>query len=182
MTIAYSSVREAYMNFLLDTVDPSRPIIDTHHADEIGDGSDCGSSRSMKVVMEEEPLEWNVIVQVPGDEEINEKEKDISTLGKEDLCRLKTDDPFLYYSIPLMRGRSYLCDDPEIMIQNISSTRLSSLRRKKRISTEAHPSLIFEEMMILEFQELDDGRTDDEMDLSVAVADLKRWIAELDDQ
>ncbi len=41
----------------------------------------------MKVV-KEEPLEWNITVQVPCDEDIGGKEIDISTLDMEDLCRV----------------------------------------------------------------------------------------------
>ena len=39
------------------------------------------------------------------------------------------------------------------------------MRRTKRLSTEAHPSLIFEEMMLQELQELDDDDTDDNDDM-----------------
>jgi hypothetical protein len=147
------------------------------------------------------PLEWNVLVRVPGDEDTDRKEVDISALNNEDLCRLKTDDPFLYYSIPSIRRRSYLCDDGKggdiIMIENSSSSSSSSssrrsslpsdfrspqnaqvkneandvkrkesiVRRNSRLSTEAHPSLILEEMMLLEFQELDDEDEDCDSDM-----------------
>jgi hypothetical protein len=50
------------------------------------------------------------------------------------------------------------------------------------LSTEAHPSLILEEMMLLEFQEMNDGHTDDEMDLGVTVAELEQMFADLNDQ
>ncbi len=49
---------------------------------------------------------WNLIVRVPLNEDIDRKEIDISALGKEDLCRLKKEDPFLYYSIPSTRRKS----------------------------------------------------------------------------
>ena len=58
----------------------------------------------------------------------------------------------------------------------------SIVRRVSRLSTEAHPSLILEEMMLLEFQEMNDGHTDDEMDLGVTEAKLDQIIAGLDDQ
>ena len=49
--------------------------------------SGSGFKRSMKVV-KEEPLEWNITVQVPCDEDIGGKKIDISTLDMEDLCRV----------------------------------------------------------------------------------------------
>ncbi len=39
------------------------------------------------------------------------------------------------------------------------------MRRTKRLSMEAHPLLIFEEMMLQELQELDDDDTDDNDDM-----------------
>jgi hypothetical protein len=191
----------------------------TYHAFEMGDGRrDSGSSRSLEAV-KEEPLEWNVIVQVPRDEDIEGKEFDISALDKEDLSRLKTDDPFLYHSIPTMRRSTYLFgdhedEDEEAVVterssSSSSSSRRSSLsadfrsrrqgapyknypnktrqrdsivRRVSRLSTEAHPSLILEEMMLKEFQDMDDGHAYEEMDLGVTAAELDQIIAELDDK
>ena len=167
MPQVFSSVNEACISILSGTVDVSPA--------PTGRRCSCTSIGS----------QWNVIVQVPDDEDIRRKEIDISALCKEDLCRLKTDDPFLYYSIPSMRRKSYLCDDGEEgdanMIESSSSSRRFSLpldlrlpkdaqfkvaakdtgrketivRRNCRLSTEAHPSLILEEMMLSEFQELD---------------------------
>ena len=161
-----------------------------------------------------EPLEWNVIVRVSDGEDIDDKEIDINALSEEDLRRLKTDDPFLYYSIPSIRRKSYLCDgdddgDATMMRVASSSSRRSSLpidfrqnqdalyqvvpedarrresvvRRMSRLSTEAHPTLILEEMMLHELQELDDDDdADDCMDLSVTADDLEQMIKELKDQ
>jgi hypothetical protein len=180
----------------------SCPIIDTHRTSEHRRGSNPGSSRGM-------PSEWNVLVRVPGDLDIDEREIDISALNKDDLCRLRTDDPFLYYSIPSMRRLSYLCSDDEggdtIMIENSSSSSSSSsssrrsslppdfrspqnaqimnaakdtirkesiVRRNRRLSTEAHPSLILEEMMLLEFQELDDVDEDCDGDMEDVLEQL----------
>jgi hypothetical protein len=47
------------------------------------------------------------------------------------------------------------------------------------LSTEAHPSLILEEMILLVCQEMDDSY---EMDLGVTEAKLDQIIAGLDDQ
>ena len=56
-------------------------------------------------------MEWNVIVRVPDDEGIDRKEIDICSFTDQDLCKLKAEDPFLYYSIPSIRYKSYLCDE-----------------------------------------------------------------------
>jgi len=152
-------------------------------------------------------LEWNVIVRVSDGEDIDDKEIDINALSEEDLRRLKTDDPFLFYSIPSIRRKSYLCDDGDdgdatmMRVASSSSRRLSLpsdfrqnhaalckvvpedarrresiVRRTSRLSTEAHPTLILEEMMMQELQELDD-----DMDCSVTADDLEEWMKELDD-
>jgi hypothetical protein len=57
----------------------------------------------------------------------------------------------------------------------------SIVRRVSRLFTEAHPSLILEEMMLLEFQEMNDGHTGDEMDLGVTAAELEQMFADLND-
>ncbi len=54
----------------------------------------------------------------------------------------------------------------------------SIVRRDSRLSTEAHPSLILEEMMLMEFQEMDDGPAHEEMDLGATVAKTGQIIAE----
>ena len=216
MTTVFSSVKEACIAVLSGAVDPVRvtssqrascPTIDTHRAISRVRGGSSGLSRSL---VKGEQLEWNVIVQIADDECIDRNDIDIGALSEEDLCRLKTDDPFLYYSIPAMKRRSYLCDkiNDDDAIKS-STSRRSSLpsyrmsrqdalyqevhedtrrresivRRSSRLSTEAHPSLIFEEMMLLELQQLDEGDdTDSEMDFSFTADDLVQLISELDDQ
>ena len=122
MPQVFSSVEEALIGVLSGTVDPvpvpayrrySSPIIDTHLASSRGTGSGPGASQSTKEEEDDggEPLEWNVIVRVLDDEGINRKEINVSSLTDQDLCKLKTEDPFLYYSIPSIRRKSYLCDD-----------------------------------------------------------------------
>jgi hypothetical protein len=176
----------------------SCPNIDTHRASSRGGRSGPGASRITKKEEEEEEeegeqLEWNVIVLVPDDEEIDRKEIDIRSLTDQDLCKLKTEDPFLYYSIPSIRRKSYLFDESnDVDAIKSSTSRRSSLpadfrsrrdalyqdvhedtrrresivRRTSRLSTEAHPSLILEEMMLHELLELDgdDSVDDDDMD------------------
>ena len=206
MPQVFSSVKEAWLGVLSGTVNPVRvttsrrscPNIDTHRASSRGGRSGPGASRITKKEEEEEDeegeqLEWNVIVRVPDDEEIDRKEIDIRSLTDQDLCKLKTEDPFLYYSIPSIRRKSYLFDESnDVDAIKSSTSRRSSLpadfrsrqdtlyqdvledtrrresivRRTSRLSTEAHPSLIFEEMMLHELLELDgdDSVDDDEMD------------------
>jgi hypothetical protein len=104
--------------------------IHTYHPFENSDGGDSCSSRSLEAV-KEELLEWNVIVQVPRDENIGGKEVEISALSKEDLFRLKTDDPFLYHSIPSMRRSMYLLSDHKMEVEEaimIESSSMSSHR------------------------------------------------------
>jgi hypothetical protein len=202
----FSSVKEAWLGVLSGTVNPVRvttsrrscPNIDTHRASSRGGRSGPGASRITKKEEEEEEeegeqLEWNVIVLVPDDEEIDRKEIDIRSLTDQDLCKLKTEDPFLYYSIPSIRRKSYLFDESNDVDAIKSSTshrsslpadfrsrrdalyqdvhedtrrRESIVRRTSRLSTEAHPSLILEEMMLHELLELDgdDSVDDDDMD------------------
>jgi hypothetical protein len=213
MPQVFSSIKEACLGVLSGAVDPvpvpagrraSCPNIDTNSAGP-------GVLQSPKEEEEEEeggePLEWNVIVRVSDGEDIDDKEIDINALSEEDLRRLKTDDPFLYYSIPSIRRKSYLCDDGDdgdatmMRVASSSSRRLSLpsdfrqnhaalckvvpedarrresiVRRTSRLSTEAHPTLILEEMMMQELQELDD-----DMDCSVTADDLEEWMKELDD-
>jgi hypothetical protein len=203
MPLVFSSVKEAWLSVLSGTVDPSPvparrryscPIIDTHRASSRGGGSGPGASRSTKKEDEEEygePLEWNFLVRVRHDEGIDRKEIDISSFTDEDLCKLKTDDPFLYYSIPSMRRKHYLCDESndgdaiksstsrrsslpselrlrqDALYQDVpedTRRRESILRRSSCLSTEAHPSLILEEMMLQELLELDDNDSDDDDD------------------
>jgi hypothetical protein len=56
--------------------------------------------------------------------------------------------------------------------------RESIVRRTKCLSTEAHPSLIFEEMMLQELQELDDDDTDDNDGMDDV---FERWLSEFKD-
>jgi hypothetical protein len=53
---------------------------------------------------------WNIIVHLAGIDGIDSKEVNISSFTVEDIYKLKTEDPFLYHSIPSVRRRSYLCD------------------------------------------------------------------------
>ncbi len=145
-------------------------------------------------------MEWSVIIWIPDDRSINRKEIDISSLIDQNLHKLKMDDPFLYYSIPSIRRKSYLLDDGDdgddgaanktpiarrlslpsrspqdtlhMDVPEDTSRRESIVRRNSCLSTEAHPSLILEEMMLQELFELDIDETDDDDDMDDASEQL----------
>jgi hypothetical protein len=193
MSIVFPSVREGMIAILSGAVDPvpavtarhqaGCPTTDTHHADSSGGVSSLGLSQENK---------WNVIVRLAGIDDIGSKEVDISSFTVEDTRRLKTEDPFLYRSIPSVRCRSYLCDgidygdnmrmaksssscDPSLstdfigkatthqlqqenfLFQNVhaDTRRPEIIVRRNRLSTEAHPSLLLDQWMLRELEELD---------------------------
>lgn len=82
---------------------------------------------------------------------------DVSDLTSSDLASLKRNDPFMYYSIPLVKNAALHCKDvsmtdemPNMKCSELNSTRnLStkvSVMRQRRISMECHPDLLMEEM------------------------------------
>jgi hypothetical protein len=119
------------------------------------------------VVGQEEPSEWRVSVRTVSDKDSYDdrrKEIDTSKLSQEDLRSLQTSDPFLYYSIPSIRRSSYLFGNGDDAIRrsslpimqhshldhnksNQKKRRHSIVRRSSRISTEAHPGLIYDEIL-----------------------------------
>ena len=133
------------------------------------------SLKTVKKEHQEEPSEWRVSVRTKSDEDSHDdrkKEIDTSTLSQEDLRSLQKSDPFLYYSIPSIRHSSYLFgkgDDvdtirrsslpimqhnhldqhtsSQVLVQEQAKRRESIVRRTSRISTEAHPGLIYEDIL-----------------------------------
>ena len=118
------------------------------------------------VVGQEEPSEWRFSVRTVSDEDSYDdrrKEIDTSKLSQEDLRSLQTSDPFLYYSIPSIRRSSYLFGNDDAIRRsslpimqhshldhnksNQEKRRHSIVRRSSRISTEAHPGLIYDEIL-----------------------------------
>jgi hypothetical protein len=111
------------------------------------------------------------------------KEIDTSTLSQGDLHILRTSDPFLYYSIPSIRRSSYLfgkgndvdtikrsflpimqhnCLDHhkgntsnQVLVQEQTKRRESIVRRTILLSTEAHPGLIYDDMLLSDLLSLD---------------------------
>jgi hypothetical protein len=117
MTRVYSSVREAYLGFLLGEVEEDDPTPSTsssytkpkHRASFPGTTSlsrDGGGERCSGIFTQSLPSSsYRFTVRTLSDEENSsyddrKKEIDTSTLSQEDLSNLKTSDPFLYYSIP----------------------------------------------------------------------------------
>lgn len=133
------------------------------------------SPKTVKKEHQEEPSEWRVSVRTISDEDSHDdrkKEIDTSTLSQEDLRSLQKSDPFLYYSIPSIRRSSYLFgkgDDvdtirrsslpimqhnhldqhtsSQVLVQEQAKRRESIVRRTSRISTEAHPGLIYDDIL-----------------------------------
>jgi len=116
MTRVYSSVREAYLGFLLGEVEEDDPTPSTsssytkpkHRASFPGTTSlsrDGGGERCSGILTQSLPSEsYRFTVRTISNDEDSyddrKKEIDTSTLSQEDLSNLKTSDPFLYYSIP----------------------------------------------------------------------------------
>ena len=71
-----------------------------------------------------------------------EQDIDINTLTKEEIDRLRTSDPFMFYSIPESQRTSNCHPIPAP-----PKRRRVRISRHTAISVEAHPSLIFEELL-----------------------------------
>jgi hypothetical protein len=160
-------VREAYLASLSGEVDPVPES--KHRASSVSGSSGLMLMQSLKTVKvehQEKPSEWRVSVRTVSDEDSYDdrrKEIDTSTLSQEDLRSLQKSDPFLYYSIPSIRRSSYLFgngdnDDisshdnedstfPKQAEQEQTKRRKSIVRRTSRISTEAHPGLIYDDIL-----------------------------------
>jgi hypothetical protein len=116
MTRVYSSVREAYLGFLLGEVEEDDPTPSTsssytkpkHRASFPGTTSlsrDGGGERcSGKLTQSLPSNSYRFTVRTISNDEDRyddrRKEIDTSTLSQEDLSNLQKTDPFLYYSIP----------------------------------------------------------------------------------
>lgn len=196
----FSSVKDAWRGLLSGEVVPSSrrrvSCLDTPHG-------------SGKATEEETTFEYTVSVRLANDDGDNDEKVDVSNLSDEDLLRLKQEDPFLYYSIPSVRRRSFRFENDVSAVAPRTSSRRSSLpeevlagadisryhqrnvlacprerrtapsepqehmvRRGRRFSTEAHPTLVCDELMkqILELDAL--GDDDLAGDLGVLATDL----------
>jgi len=227
MPRVFSSVKEAWHGVLSGSVVPnarrrvSCSAIVSGCPTSTGTGFRQGETQATALGMEsveengeEEAnlFECRVFVKQSDDEKDSE-EIDLSAFSDEDIRKLKKDDPFLYYSIPGFRRRSYRFDDEEedddrTVLRSQSVPRRSSLpaemlaaadmrhdqtqhqiqvlpaleepssrrrdlvvRRNRRCSTEAHPTLVCDELL-RELQELEDGGLDGEDVLELLDRDL----------
>jgi hypothetical protein len=87
---------------------------------------------------DEAPFECKVFVQLSDDSDDDDKNQvNIGSLTDEDLRRLKETDPFLYYSIPSIRRRSYRFDIAEDEEQDATAIRMAMTRTAGATSRRA---------------------------------------------
>jgi hypothetical protein len=69
------------------------------------------------------------------------QEVDVSILSSSELSSLKTQDPFMWYSIPQVRTAEMSGDDIDTvsLASSIKTTCTAPITRSRRISTECHP-------------------------------------------
>ena len=72
-------------------------------------------------------------------------EIDIGTLSAEDLQSLKQDDPFLYYSIPVVRRAAFRLEEPDMSHSNFKGS--TTVKRRTRVSYECHTDLLMDDLL-----------------------------------
>ena len=136
----------------------------------------------------------DIIISVPTKTASNSKHQppqiDISTLNEDDLKLLKSQDPFLYHSIPSV-NKAKLTIKPinhTQVIQDVSATTLESsavISRRTRVSTECHATLILDDLMAMDgVFSTDDHHRRSHAATSEPAADLEdmmRLLVDLDD-
>mmetsp|Transcript_26462 Transcript_26462/g.55185 ORF Transcript_26462/g.55185 Transcript_26462/m.55185 type:complete len:256 (-) Transcript_26462:202-969(-) len=85
--------------------------------------------------------DMSVVIPVATVREYPEESLDLSQLDPVALRNLKTSDPFMYYSIPEMRRRSYQSLEDDDEDDNETSTVPTGLPQENEISAETQPSL-----------------------------------------
>ena len=96
-------------------------------------------------------------------------EIDISTLSAEDLQSLKRDDPFLYYSIPVVRRAEFSLEEPDMSPTSLKESLKDSsitIKRRTRVSYECHTDLLMGDL----WGEFEDEECDE---LALQQIDLK---------
>jgi hypothetical protein len=99
------------------------------------------------------------------------QEVDVSLLSSSELTNLKTQDPFLWYSIPQVRTAEMNGDeiDTVSLASSIKSKCTAPISRSRRISTECHPGCLIQPDF---FRDLDSAKLS-KVDFQVAeVADM----------
>ena len=89
-------------------------------------------------------------------------EIDISTLSTQELQSLKQDDPFLYYSIPVVRKSAYSFDEPDMSGTSLNGC--TTIKRRTRVSCECHSDLLLMDDLLGDFDEEYDESALDQMD------------------
>mmetsp|Transcript_15901 Transcript_15901/g.27104 ORF Transcript_15901/g.27104 Transcript_15901/m.27104 type:complete len:190 (-) Transcript_15901:114-683(-) len=174
----FSSVKQALDCILSGSI--PHPRSSSLHTLQSGDRTCVHAERSDGTVEDEDAeslFGQRFSVQLVNDDIDHDEFVDISALTEDDLLRLKREDSFLYHSIcsfiTTASRRSDLLNDDEGVVadrlreNNIAQSRQrqgvsaeeprrreSMVQRKRRFSTEMHPSLISEEML-LGLEELD---------------------------
>ena len=72
-------------------------------------------------------------------------EIDIDALTTEDLQSLKQDDPFLYYSIPVVRRAEFSLEEPDMSHSNFKGS--TTVKRRTRVSYECHTDLLMDDLL-----------------------------------
>ena len=76
---------------------------------------------------------------------------DLASLTSADIEQLKTQDAFMYYSIPTVSATAVNGEevDATALLSSLTSGRTTScmVERKKRLSTECHPDVLIEELV-----------------------------------
>jgi hypothetical protein len=87
------------------------------------------------------------VIQVPTFHEECTEEIDPSSLSTVELAALKTNNPFMYYSIPQLRDAELSGNDMDFasLASSMKNERSVPVSRKKRISTECHPDILFKD-------------------------------------
>ena len=89
-------------------------------------------------------------------------EIDIGNLSTEDLQSLKQNDPFLYYSILVVRKSAYSFEEPDMSRTSLRGC--STVERRTRVSYECHSDLLLMDLLG-DFDEEYDESALDQMDL-----------------
>ena len=110
----------------------------------------------------------DIIISIPTKAASNSKHQppqiDISKLNEDDLKLLKTQDPFLYHSIPSVNKAKLNIkpiDHTRVIQDATAATALESssvISRRTRVSTECHATLILDDVMDEVFSTDDDHR------------------------
>jgi len=131
----------------------------------------------------------DIIIRVPTKTASNYSTKqqppqiDISKLNEDDLKILKTQDPFLYHSIPSVNKAKLTIKpiDHTRVIQDATATLESSaiISRRTRVSTECHATLILDDLMDEVFS--NDHRRHATSEPATDLEDMMHLLVDLDD-